>query len=163
MYRLDMDRQDHARRMLATREGQIDDYAASTEALRRWRRGLSPRSDYERDCYREYSQLEAENIDDYVTNVQIPDQLWENYDGPLSYAEFMTEYRDSLRDPPDEGHSEHPPDPGNENGLVEMAFPRRGKEPGPPDPRPDVERARSLRRTLRSARHQAQWSTQPPF
>lgn len=158
--RLGLERDAHAARILHSHEEVIDEHARGMEALRRWHLGLPARDDYERDCYREYAQLEADVIDDYVTYVKTPDALWEAYSGPLSYEEFRAQYLAGLHD----GGTGPPADAGGAGDVrkaVQSAFPGPSGMPDPVTARPDVQRARRERDRLRDAGRQARAGEAP--
>lgn len=164
MFRHDIEKQAHAARFLSLREAELEEHAKGMETLRRWRRGLPARDDSERDSYREYNELEADRVDDYVQNVLIPDRLWEVYDGPLTtYDEFRADYLAS-RSGEDLAASAVPAVPaegGSGQQAVRKSFPAEFSPKPPPQISPGGQRARQVRARTEAAKRQA--SGPPPF
>jgi hypothetical protein len=59
------------------------------DPLKRYRAGLPARDEAESAAYREWAELDAEVIEDFL----LPDQAFETYSGPLSYEDFVADYR----------------------------------------------------------------------
>ncbi len=59
------------------------------DPLKRYRAGLPARDEAESQAYREWGELDAEVIEDFL----LPDQAFETYSGPLSYEDFVQDYR----------------------------------------------------------------------
>jgi len=71
----------------------------SEEMLTRYRVGLPARDDEEREAYREWRQLDADVVNAYREEVEIPERLWDEYvqsSGPLSREEFSAQCLDDL-------------------------------------------------------------------
>ena len=88
----------------------------SEEMLTRYRAGLPARDDDEREAYREWQELDAEYVEDYVEEVLIPEREYENYEGPLSWYEYLAQYRAERRDDAATNDDTTPPSTGPSNG-----------------------------------------------
>ncbi len=70
----------------------------SEDMLNRYRAGLPARDDEECDAYREWAELDADYVEDYVREVLNPQRDYENYEGPLGWEDYVGEYRAPHRD-----------------------------------------------------------------
>jgi hypothetical protein len=87
--------QHNARRIASMSPAERQESFRSEEMLTRYRAGLPPRDDEERGAYREWRQLDADVVNAYREEVEIPEQMWDQYvqsNGPLSRKEFFARY-----------------------------------------------------------------------
>lgn len=70
-----------------------DDPRLMRASLARYREGAPARDDEERAAFREWSELDADYRQSAYEEFWGADQAYEQYDGPLSFDAFLSEYR----------------------------------------------------------------------
>ena len=98
-FRLAQWEQQNADRIAQMGPGERQESFRSEELLTRYRAGLPARDDEEREAYREWRQLDADAVNAYREEVEIPEQLWDEYvhsNGPLNRDEFFAQYFEEL-------------------------------------------------------------------
>ena len=87
--------QQNAERVAPMSPGERQEMFRAEEMLTRYRAGLPPRDEEERDAYREWRQLDADVVNAYREEAEIPEQLWHEHvqnNGPLTREEFFAQY-----------------------------------------------------------------------